>query len=87
MHTAQEQSFAQKALAGLKAEHDRVVGERDAAIARAEKAESRLRQADTLLFMTETMLGPRTTPGPERLCAARALMNAMRAAGYNVDPI
>lgn len=58
----------------------------DDAVDRVEKAEARLRQADALLFMAETALGPRTKPGPERVCAAWALMHAMRDAGYEVDP-
>ena len=54
--------------------------------ARLEVLEPRLKLADRLLYMAETTLGPRTTPGLERVAAARALMRAMREAGYNVDP-
>lgn len=49
-------------------------------------AVARAKQAEQLLFMAETSLGPRTIPGPERIMAAYALMDAMREAGYQVDP-
>ena len=57
-----------------------------AVFAALDDAVAQLKQAETLLFMAETVFGPRTKPGPERGAAAYALMNAMRAAGYAVDP-
>lgn len=58
----------------------------DDAVARASEAETRLKLAEGLLHMAETVFGPRTRPGPERIVAARVLMDAMREAGYEVDP-
>ena len=52
----------------------------DAETARAEKAEA-------LLHLVETLFGPRTTPGPERIAAWDNVARAMRDAGYDVDPV
>lgn len=57
-----------------------------AVFAALDDAEGRAQKAEQLLFMAETCLGPRTTPGMERILAAYALMDAMREAGYQVDP-
>lgn len=79
MLNEQEYLLGQKIMEGLKAEHDRVVRERDAALAK-------LAEAENLLSLAERCFSPRTRPGIERVVAAGQLIDALRAAGYDVDP-